>query len=68
MAMPEGIVKWFDSWKRYGFIEQDGCADVFFFASSIVGDERLYGGERVTFQVEEDDRGLKAVNVRKLRE
>jgi CspA family cold shock protein len=68
MAMPEGTIKWFNPQKKYGFIVQEDGRDVFFHVSSVVGDERLYEGDRVTFQVEEDARGPKAADVRKLQE
>ena len=66
--MSQGTVKWFDLRKRYGFIEQDGGGDVFFHISSVLGDKAIYDGDRVTFQVEQADKGPKAVAVRKLRE
>ena len=66
--MPEGTVKWFNPQKKYGFIEQENGQDIFFHISSVLGDERLYEGNRVTFNVEQGDRGPKAVDVRKLRE
>jgi CspA family cold shock protein len=66
--MAKGTVKWFDQRKRYGFIEQDGGGDVFFHLSSVVGDKSLYDGDKVSFQIEQGEKGPKAVNVRKLRE
>jgi CspA family cold shock protein len=66
--MSKGIVKWFNRLKRYGFIEQENGEDIFFHASSIIGDKSLDEGDRVTFQVEQGEKGPKAIAVRKLRE
>jgi CspA family cold shock protein len=66
--MPEVTVKWFNEKKGFGFISQDEGGDIFVHYSSIdmPGFKRLVEGDRVSFEVEEDDRGPKAKNVRKL--
>ncbi|MCP4110648.1 MAG: cold shock domain-containing protein [Desulfobacteraceae bacterium] len=69
--MAEGIVKWFNEKKGYGFInknEEDGGGDVFVHHSSInmPGFKTLSEGDRVTFDVEDDDRGPSAKNVIKM--
>ena len=63
--MASGIVKWFDDKKGYGFIEKDEGGDVFVHHTGIqgAGFKSLSDGDRVTFDVEEGNRGLKAVNV-----
>ncbi len=65
--MASGTVKWFNDAKGYGFIEQDGGGnDVFVHFSSIQaeGFRTLREGQRVTFDVERDAKGLRAANVR----
>ena len=65
--MPKGKVKWFDDQKGYGFIVQDdGGADVFVHYSGIEGEGYKSLGEDtpVEFEVEQGEKGLKAVNVR----
>ena len=65
--MPKGKVKWFDDQKGYGFIVQDdGGADVFVHYSGIEGEGYKSLGEdtAVEFEVEQGEKGLKAVNVR----
>lgn len=66
--MAEGTVKWFSEKKGYGFISQDDGNDVFVHYSSIVmpGFKKLAEGDRVSFEVDEDNRGPKAKNVQKL--
>lgn len=63
--MAEGIVKWFSEKKGYGFLEQDDGQDVFVHYSSIStpGFKTLADGQRVSFDVEENERGPVAKNV-----
>ncbi|MFW9830981.1 MAG: cold-shock protein [Candidatus Thorarchaeota archaeon] len=62
--MEKGTVKWFNRDRNYGFIERETGSDVFVHGSEVEGDKRLNEGDRVTFEVVEGDRGLKAVNVK----
>jgi len=64
----EGKVKWFNEAKGFGFIQQDNGSDVFVHFSSIKseGFKTLAEGQRVQFDIEQGDRGPKAVNVIKL--
>jgi len=66
--LAEGIVKWFSNKKGYGFIEQEGDKDLFVHHSAInmTGFKTLEKGDRVSFDVEESDRGPEAKNVTKL--
>lgn len=67
--MAQGIIKWFDNKKGFGFIAQDeGGQDVFVHFSSIAGEgfKTLEEGDRVEFEVNQSDKGLKASNVSKL--
>ena len=63
--MANGVVKWFDEKKGYGFIEQEGGPDVFVHHSGINGSgfKSLNEGERVSFDIEEGRKGPAAVNV-----
>ncbi len=66
--MPEGKVKWFNEKKGFGFIEQDGGADLFVHHTAITGEgfKTLSEGQRVSFEVEETPKGPKAKNVQKI--
>lgn len=63
--MANGIVKWFDDHKGYGFIQQDNGPDVFVHHSGInaSGFKSLSEGDKVTFDVEQGKKGPAAVNV-----
>ena len=63
--MANGIVKWFDDRKGYGFIEQEDGQDVFVHHSGInsTGFKSLSEGDNVTFDVEQGKKGPSAVNV-----
>jgi CspA family cold shock protein len=66
--LAEGTVKWFNDRKGYGFINQENGQDVFVHYSSIdaPGFKTLSEGDRVSFNVEQSERGPEAKNVRKL--
>ncbi len=63
-----GTVKWFDSKKGYGFITADNGQDVFVHYTGISGEgfRTLEEGERVSFNVTESEKGLKAIDVERL--
>ena len=66
--MPEGIVKWFNDKKGFGFIEQNSGGDVFVHHTSIVMDgfKTLSEGEKVVFDVEIGNKGPAAKNVQRI--
>lgn len=63
--MASGVVKWFNSSKGFGFIEQEDGPDVFVHHSGInaAGFKTLNEGDHVTFDVQQGPKGLSAVNV-----
>jgi len=65
--LAKGFVKWYSEKKGYGFIEQDDGGDVFVHYSSIdmPGFKTLSEGDRVSFEVEQTERGPQAKHVKK---
>jgi len=63
--MEDGIVKWFNDRKGFGFIEREDNDDVFVHHSAINGSgfKTLAEGDQVTFDVEQGAKGPSAQNV-----
>lgn len=63
--MYNGTVKWFNKEKGFGFITQENGEDLFAHFSAITGEgfKTLEEGQKVSFDIEETDRGLSAVNI-----
>jgi len=65
--MAQGVVKWFNDAKGYGFITQEDGQDVFVHYSAIQGSgfRSLAEGDLVEFEVTRGPKGLQAANVKK---
>jgi len=66
--LKNGTVKWFNDEKGFGFIQpDDGSKDVFVHFRQVnrtgYGRVSLPDGQKVTFEVEEGQKGPQAVNV-----
>jgi len=63
--MSEGIVKWFNASKGFGFIEREDGNDIFVHYSAIQaeGYKSLDEGARVQFDVVDGQKGPAAANV-----
>lgn len=66
MSKTTGTVKWFNEEKGFGFITQEnGGADVFVHFRAITGEgfRTLAEGQKVSFEVEQGQKGPQAANV-----
>lgn len=62
----QGVVKWFNGAKGYGFIQRSSGEDVFVHFSAIQqesGYKTLNEGEAVEFECQQGPKGLSAANV-----
>ncbi len=63
--MATGTVKFYNRVKRFGFISQEDGEDVFVHESGIL-EGPIADEDQVEFDIEEGDKGLKAINVKKI--
>jgi len=64
----KGTVKFFNRKDKYGFITAEDGKDYFVHISALPEGEMLNENDSVEFEVEEGERGPKAVNVRIVRD
>ena len=67
-AREQGIVKWFNDAKGFGFIQRESGEDIFVHFRAIQGDgyRSLQDGQKVEFVVTEGEKGLQAEEVTKI--
>ena len=66
MERHNGVVRWFNNQKGYGFLGRDNGSDVFVHFSAIAGDgyKSLKEGDRVEFEIVQGEKGPQATNVK----
>ena len=62
--MPQGKVKWFNSQKGYGFIEQENGKDLFVHQNEVT--DYINEGDQVEFEIGEGQKGPCALKVKKV--
>ena len=67
-AREQGVVKWFNDTKGFGFIQRAGGDDVFVHFRAIQGDghRSLRDGQRLEFSVVQGQKGFQAEEVQPL--
>jgi CspA family cold shock protein len=62
----EGTIKWYNVRKGFGFIEVEDGDDVFIHQSQVPQGTRLFEGDKVSFDVEQGEKGPQATNLKKM--
>jgi len=62
----KGTIKWYNTRKGYGFIEGEDGKDIFVHRTSLPEGVFINEGDKVEYETEDSERGLKAVNIKKL--
>jgi CspA family cold shock protein len=60
--MQEGLVKFFNDSKGFGFIKPANGEDIFVHVSGLI--DEIRENDRVTFEVQDGRKGLNAINVK----
>jgi len=61
-----GKIKWYNARKGFGFVESDDGKDIFVHRSAVPAGVFLNEGDKIEFETEETDKGVKAVNIKKI--
>ena len=61
----KGTVKWFNSFKGYGFITGEDGKDAYVNKDDILSGTQISEGDNVEYDVQETEKGLRAQQVKK---
>ena len=62
----KGTIKWYNARKGYGFIEGEDGKDIFVHRTSLPEGVFVNEGDKVEYETEDSERGLKVINIKKL--
>ncbi len=62
----KGTVKWYNTRKGYGFIQDEDGKDIFVHKSAVPTGTYLNEGDKVEYESEESERGPQATKIKKL--
>jgi len=61
-----GKIKWYNARKGFGFVESEEGKDIFIHRSAVPAGVFLNEGDKIEFETEETDKGVKAINIKKI--
>lgn len=61
----KGTIKWYNARKGYGFVQGEDGKDIFVHRSSVPEGIFLNEGDAVEYEIEDSERGPKAINIKK---
>ena len=61
----KGTIKWFNTRKGFGFISNEAGKDIFVHRTAVPEGTILNEGDAVEYEIEESERGPKAINIKK---
>jgi len=61
----KGTIKWYNPRKGYGFILGEDGKDIFLHRTSVPAELQLKEGDKVEYELEDTERGPKAINIKK---
>jgi CspA family cold shock protein len=61
----KGTIKWYNPRKGYGFILSEDGKEIFLHRTAVPADLRLNEGDKVEYEIEDSERGPKAINIKK---
>jgi len=64
----KGLIKKLSDERKFGFISSQGAKDIFFHANSLVGVtfDELREGDSVSFDIANSEKGMNAINVKRV--
>jgi len=61
----KGTIKWYNERKGFGFITGEDEKEIFVHRTAIPPETSLNEGDQVEYEIEDSDRGQRAINIKK---